>query len=388
MMKEMPIDVNVECTDGRAGTSTHVIFDPATKKITHVVISDNEPVVEHSYLVPIDRVAETRHDVIKLDCTLAELAEMEPFIDVHFIENPGPEPGYPADSVYLAPYVSPLDMEYLPVEIERIPVGELAVRRGAVIEAKDGYVGKLGEFLLDPDSGQVTHLVLQEGHGFGKREITLPITAIDQTLENTIYLKLDKRGIKQLPSIPIQRDYGKGDVAVSLELLAKIFNATEDASLALKQIKQMRREQKDLFKIHNAAVLVKDSKGQSTIKETADVGTKQGRLFGAVVGGLFGLLGGPIGVVIGALAGAGTGAFAAKHIDMGFSNDFLDSFQELLQPGSSALLVLVEQEGADELFKSLAEDKQVVLRQTLSDQIVDRLLEEEAQKNEPADETE
>jgi sporulation protein YlmC with PRC-barrel domain len=304
-MKEMPINVNVECSDGQAGTSTHVIFDPATMKITHVVVTDNKPVVEHSYLVPMDSVVETRHDVIKLDCTLAELAQMEPFIDVHYIENPGPELGYPADSVYLAPYVSPLDMDYLPVEVERIPMGELAVRRGAVVEATDGYVGKLGEFLLDPDSGQVTHLVLQEGHGFGKREITLPISAIDRTLENTIYLKLDKSGIAQLPSIPIQRDYGKSDEAVRLELLAKIFKTPEEASLALKQIKQMRREQKDLFKIHNAAVLVKDSNGQSTIKETADVSTKQGRLFGAVVGGLFGLLGGPIGVVIGALAGAG-----------------------------------------------------------------------------------
>jgi uncharacterized membrane protein len=377
-MRELPIDVNVECTDGRAGTSTHVVFDPTSRIITHVVVSDNEPMVEHSYLVPIDTIAETRHDVIKLSCTLADLAQMEPFIDIHYIKNPGPEPGYPADSVYLAPYVSPLDMEYLPVEVERIPMGELAVRRGAVIEATDGYVGRLGEFLLDPESGQVTHLVMQEGHGFGKHEITLPISAIDQTLENTIYLKLDKSGVAQLPSIPIKRDYGKDDEAVRLELLAKIFKAPEEASLALKQIKQLRREKKDLFKIHNAAVLVKDSEGQSTIKETADVSPKQGRLFGAVVGGLFGLLGGPIGVVVGALAGAGTGAFAAKHIDMGFSNDFLDSFQELLQPGSSALLVLVEQKGADELFESLAEDNNVVLRQALSDQIVDRILQEEA----------
>ena len=121
----------------------------------------------------------------------------------------------------------------------------------------------------------------------------------------------------------------------------KIFKTTEEASLALKHIKKLRREQKDLFKIHNAAVLVKDAKGQSNIKETADVSTKHGRIFGAFVGGLFGLLGGPIGVVIGALAGAGTGAFAAKHIDMGFSNDFLDSFQENACPTFSKMTLTV-----------------------------------------------
>jgi sporulation protein YlmC with PRC-barrel domain len=208
-MIEVPIDARVECTDGHAGSSTHVIIDPTSNKVTHFVVSDDELVAGHSYLVPVDLVTETRHDVIKLSCTLKELAQLEQFTEVHYVPNPESMTGYPADSVYLSPYVSPLDTGYLPVEVERVPLGELAVRRGAVVEAKDGFVGHLGEFLLDPDTGQVTHLVLQEGHFLGKREVTLPISAVDQTLENTIYLKLDKNEIQKLPAVPVKRDYGK-----------------------------------------------------------------------------------------------------------------------------------------------------------------------------------
>jgi len=179
-MIEVPIDVKVECTDGHGGTSTHVIINPTTKSITHFVVADNEPVVAHSYLVPVESISETRHDVIRLNCTIEQLSQMEQFAELHYIANPDQEAGYPADAVYLSPYVSPLDSGYLSVEVERIPVGEMAIRRGAVVEATDGFVGYLGEFLVDPESGQLTHLVLQEGHGWGKREVTLPLSVIDE----------------------------------------------------------------------------------------------------------------------------------------------------------------------------------------------------------------
>jgi len=380
-MNEIALDVKVECTNGQAGTSTHIIMDPITRTITHLVVSDNEPLVDHRYLVPIEFVTESRHDVIRLDCTQEEFAQLEQFIDVHYIENPQPQSGYPADSVYLAPYVSPLDLEYIPVGVERIPFGELAVRRGANVEATDGYVGRFGEFLVDPQSGAATHLILQEGHLWGKREIVLPFSAVDQMIENTISLKLDKASVEKLPSIPLLRDYGKGDEAHKLELLAKLYENTTDASEDLKKVKVLQRAEKDIFKIRNAAILIKDEDGNTSIKETADVDTKHGRVFGAVVGGLIGLVGGPVGVILGALTGAGAGAFAAKHIDMGFSDDFLEGFDERLQPGSSALLILVDHRGADELFESLVDRKNVVLRHTLSDNIVDQLLGDQSADN-------
>jgi uncharacterized membrane protein len=63
---------------------------------------------------------------------------------------------------------------------------------------------------------------------------------------------------------------------------------------------------------------------------------------------------------------------------MGFSDEFLNSMEELMQPDSSALLVLVDHKGADELFESLVDQQSVILRHTLTDQIVEQLMQEES----------
>ena len=92
--------------------------------------------------------------------------------------------------------------------ISWIPPGEMTVRRGTLVDATDGCVGKVGELLVDEASGQITHVVLQEGHMWSKKEVTLPLSAIDRVLEETVYLNLDKQAIEALPSIPVKRHYG------------------------------------------------------------------------------------------------------------------------------------------------------------------------------------
>jgi len=121
-------------------------------------------------------------------------------------------------------------------------------------------------------------------------------------------------------------------------------------------------------------VLVKDEDGKTSIRETGDLDVRGGRLFGAVTGGLIGLLGGPVGVVVGAAAGAGVGGLAAKRIDTGFSDEFLATFQERLQPGSSALIVLVERESAEVLSEAWADQEGVILREALTDEMVEHLV--------------
>ena len=41
-MTDIPIKARVACTDGPGGKSTHVIADPASGKLTHVVVKDKE----------------------------------------------------------------------------------------------------------------------------------------------------------------------------------------------------------------------------------------------------------------------------------------------------------------------------------------------------------
>jgi len=50
------------------------------------------------------------------------------------------------------------------VAVEIVPAGELAIHRGDPVRATDGQVGHVGEFIVDSDSGYISHMVLQKGH--------------------------------------------------------------------------------------------------------------------------------------------------------------------------------------------------------------------------------
>ena len=56
-------------------------------------------------------------------------------------------------------------------------------------------------------TGHISHLILMEGHLWGKKEVAIPVSAIDRIEEDTVYLKLDKEAVESLPSEPVRRTY-------------------------------------------------------------------------------------------------------------------------------------------------------------------------------------
>ncbi len=198
---DIPVNADVECTDGPCGRSTYVILNPTTDQLTHLVVRHKQlPHAER--LVPIDQVEEATPDLIRLRCTRHELGEMEPFIETEFVRVTVPE--YVGDPNMAWSYVVPKTMSRT-VEHEHIPPGELAVRRGARVDATDGHIGRVDEFLVNPSNGHITHLVLREGHLWGQKDVAIPVSEIDYIEEKTVYLKLDKHSIEQLPVIPVHR---------------------------------------------------------------------------------------------------------------------------------------------------------------------------------------
>jgi sporulation protein YlmC with PRC-barrel domain len=78
------------------------------------------------------------------------------------------------------------------------------VRRGAHVQATDGRVGRVDEFVVDPLSHRITDLVMREGHLWGTKTVSIPVEQIDEIEEKTVYLKLDKAGVEKLPTIDLQ----------------------------------------------------------------------------------------------------------------------------------------------------------------------------------------
>ena len=188
----------------------YVLINPVIDQVTHLVVKeDSSPNTE--YIVPVDFVTETIADTIQLRCSKAELEKMDPFIKTTFIEEKIPDRNfrysgkYGMGSYYYMPYVTPDRTVYESMENQQIPPGELTVRRGTRVEATDGYVGKVDEFVVNPENGHITHLVMREGHLWGQKDVIIPLSAMGDTRQDTVFLKIDKHQIESLPTFPVHR---------------------------------------------------------------------------------------------------------------------------------------------------------------------------------------
>lgn len=158
---------------------------------------------------------------------------------------------------------------------------------------------------------------------------------------------------------------------VPVEVIVAAFQNENGAKEALKDLK--RAKSQGLIKIDDAAVISKDANGKLHIKETADMSTGKGAGIGAVIGGVVGLLAGPIGIGLGAAAGAAIGGVAA-HGDAGIKDERLEKIGEGLEPGTSAIVAIVEHKWVAAVQEQLREEAADVMAQGLSDDIHQQLI--------------
>ena len=155
------------------------------------------------------------------------------------------------------------------------------------------------------------------------------------------------------------------------EMFVVSFPGEAEADEVLEALRRL--DDQRLLALGDAAVVRCDAGGAVDIEETADLDTKQGAIAGAAAGGLLGLLTGK-GLIGGALLGAGGGALAAKGLDLGLDDDFLESVGERLEPGSSAIVATVEFINAEESMEALDQfEGGTILHATLPPEIVDQL---------------
>lgn len=206
---EIPLKAHVECTDGVYGLSAYVLIDPVMDKVTHLVVrADAAPNAEH--VVPITQIVATIDNVIKLSCSQAELGAMRRFTQTEFVETKAPDINagysglYGLGAYFYLPFVVSEVKTQAAMAHPQIPFGELAVQRGTRVEATDGYVGKVDEFVVNPADSRITYLVMREGHLWGKNRVIIPLSAMGEMRQDTLFLKIDKQQIGALPTFPIQ----------------------------------------------------------------------------------------------------------------------------------------------------------------------------------------
>jgi sporulation protein YlmC with PRC-barrel domain len=198
------------CSDGPCGAVSRVVVDPVARELTHLVV---EP--EHrsglGRLVPLDKV-EPGADAVRLHYTLAEFEELPSAEETDFLPGGSGYDAYAAHEAYYWPYfgleggADPRTALASAVETrDLLPSGEVGVRRGEAVHASDGEIGKVEGFVINSTHGHVTHVLLQEGHLWGRKEVAIPIDVVEKIAGGItgITVKLTKHEIEALPAVGV-----------------------------------------------------------------------------------------------------------------------------------------------------------------------------------------
>jgi len=125
----------------------------------------------------------------------------------------------------------------------------------------------------------------------------------------------------------------------SYQLIIATFEGESAGVAAVGSLVDANRQ--DRAALPAAASIVKDAAGKLTIRETTDIGAKQGAAAGALAGGLIGLLSRKRGTVSSAALGALLGGVAAHKIDTGIPDPRLEAIGQSLDHASSATVAIV-----------------------------------------------
>jgi uncharacterized membrane protein len=138
------------------------------------------------------------------------------------------------------------------------------------------------------------------------------------------------------------------------------YHAPDDAAKVRATIHDLSKQ--GLVKLDDAAMVSRSEDGKLDVHNEIDRGVKWGALIGGGIGLLVAGIFAPLaGVAVGALAGAGIGATT----DMGLSKDYVKEVGEGLEPGQSALFMIVREGNADAVLAGLRQHPGEVLQTSL-----------------------
>ena len=207
------IGAKVDCQGEPCGHLDRVVLDPVAKRLTHLVVEPGHGLSERR-LVPLDLVDPAGSDVhgIRLRCDNAGFEALQAAEETEFL--PGEEQlGYRPEQLVVWPYfglgaegmsigdagqLSPLDAA--PLVHDRVPAGEMQIRRGDRVEAVDGEIGQVKGLVVDPRDQAVTHVLLQEGHLWGRKTVAIPIREVSCGTDG-VRTSLNKQQLGELPPV-------------------------------------------------------------------------------------------------------------------------------------------------------------------------------------------
>ncbi len=194
------------CSDGYRGEVRAVVIDPAVRTVTHIVVEpDGRSGLAR--LVPLGLV-DAAPGQIRLRCTQAEFMNLdaaEETLAEFAVGQTVPvqllAPGWRGAD---GPSTDGSEILRIPEKetIDVVPPGEVEEHGGDHVHATDGDIGQVRAFRIDPASGQLTHVLLKEGHVWGRKEVAIPFDKVSG-FDGGLRLTVTKQQIRDLAAVDI-----------------------------------------------------------------------------------------------------------------------------------------------------------------------------------------
>jgi sporulation protein YlmC with PRC-barrel domain len=207
------LDAHVRTTDGLSGTLADVVLDPARRAVTHVVVRAGDP-DPTARLVPLQLVTGGAEagDALSLTCTTAQFEQLESIQGYAYLpvdERPAPDSEWDVgvEDVVMMPSYQGADLGVYTAEIDpnvgvtydRVPKGEVEIRRSSVVVSSDGHeLGAVEAVVVE--EGRITQVVVDHGHLWWHRTVRVPIESIATLETNAVGVALTKDEFGKLPS--------------------------------------------------------------------------------------------------------------------------------------------------------------------------------------------
>ena len=151
-------------------------------------------------------------------------------------------------------------------------------------------------------------------------------------------------------------------------IIGMSFDKQSRADEVLLNLAHLAREGEIL--LADAVVVSKDEHEKVHVRQTVDTSPGKGAMSGSLWGLLLGtIFGGPVGAVVGVSVGAASGGLLGKLIDVGLDDNWARQVGDWLDPGTSALLILVSDDVRPVVLHELSRFEGQVLYCTFPDAV-------------------
>ena len=235
--EQFTIGSTVACSDGVCGELRRVVIDPVARALAHLVVE-----APHRQgtgrLVPVALVEPATGTEIRLRCTKAEFEALDDAEETQLLPGAPGEWGYGQGQMLSLPYfrlgmgmggpgglgmgmggvgmgglggmgmgggaMGGMNVGPQPVITDRVPVGEVELRRGDPVQASDGRIGSVQGLVIDPSDHHVTHFLLDAGHLWGQKRVAIPIGAVKAVnAADGVIVSLTKDQVRDLPPVEL-----------------------------------------------------------------------------------------------------------------------------------------------------------------------------------------